>query len=190
MPSCHFYGVPEDHLGLLEWLFTERTCHVYPLYSDPDTSLRRFESPEEIIAPFSRLYTTGERWHALYLGLYILDSGPPMQPIRVSLNPESCNGATFRYRLNGWTNVTLYLKAPNADQRLESCETNHATYKAALRWNEFHPEENLDGWDFARINAFSGRLNRQIKKRSIGQWRSRPILPGAEPYWKREQLIP
>lgn len=42
---------------------------------------------------------------------------------------------------------------------------------------------DVDAWDFARITAFSSRLNREIRKRSVAKIGGRPLLPGALALW-------
>src|SRR5262245_30214039 len=102
MPNCDFYATSEDHEGLLSWLFAEATCHVYELGSDFEKPLRRFESPEEVLREFDRIYPNGEPWREVHLQLYVIGAGPKFEPRRVALNPKACNGASFRYAADGW----------------------------------------------------------------------------------------
>ena len=55
MPNCDFYATPEDHEGLLTWLFAQQTCHVYELASRVEQPLRRFCSAQETLALFEAL---------------------------------------------------------------------------------------------------------------------------------------
>lgn len=111
MPNCDFYATPDDHASLLTWLFAEGTCEVHESYSEFERPLRRFSSPDEVLALFERRYPpTDEKTRSVHLQLYVLGAGPRFSPYRVSLNPEHCDGATFRYRAEGWglgTGTTL-----------------------------------------------------------------------------------
>jgi hypothetical protein len=146
--------------------------------------LQRFYSASEILAQFDRCHATGEKWTSVHLKLYVLEAGPSFTPRRVSLNPKSCDGATFRYAAEGWGLVQLYLCAP-ARNGIEVSHTNHNTQKRAEAWAPvIRDQSDVGSWDFKRITAFSSRLNRQIRKRSVGKLRSRAVLPGAFELWQ------
>lgn len=184
MPNCDFYATIDDHRELLNWLFSEGTCDVYELYSDFETELRKFSSVVEVLDQFDRRYATGERWKSIELQLYVLGAGPVFQPQRLSVNPKFCDGATYRYMARGWGLVQLYLQRP-MQEGLESSHTNHFTHKGAAAkaaTEEEHAEVNL--WDFKKITAFSSRLNRQIRNKSVGKLNSRPVLPGGQKVWE------
>ena len=184
MPHCGFYATPEDHKGLLSWLFAEDTCQVYESSSTFERPLRHFHSASEVLAQFNRCYVTGEKWTGVDLKLYVLGAGPPFTPQRVSLSPKSCDGATFRYTADGWGLVQLYLRAP-ARSGLEVSTTNHNTQKRAETWAPvIRDQSDVGSWDFKRITAFSSRLNRDIRKRSVGKLGSRAVLPGAFELWQ------
>jgi hypothetical protein len=184
MPNCDFYATLEDHEGLLSWLFAEDACHIYELSSDFERPLQRFDSVAKVLAQFNRCHVTGEKWTSVYLQLYVLGAGPPFTPRRVSLNPTLCNGATFRYAADGWGLVQLYLRAP-ARNGLEGSHTNHFTQKKAEAWTPVISDKPGSGsWDFKKITAFSSRLNREIRKRSVGKLGSRAVLLGAFELWQ------
>ena len=102
MPNCDFYATPDDHEHLLHWLFEEGACKVFELSSDFEQPLREFSTTNEVLTQFDRTYRTGEKWHTVHLQLYVIGASPPFVPRRVQLNPENCNGATFRYSADGW----------------------------------------------------------------------------------------
>jgi len=185
MPNCDFYATPEDHEGLLAWLLAEGTCEIHELASDDGQPLRRFHSAAEVLAQFERRYPEGGKWRAVELQLYVLGAGPPFVPTRVALDPDECDGATFRYDAEGWGLVQLYLGAlPDGETRLEDSHTNHNTLKRAQAWSATLPEMgDVGAWDFGRITAFSSRLNREIRKRGVATIGSRPLLPGALALW-------
>lgn len=184
MPNCDFYANSEDHIDLLTWLFSEGTCHVYESYSDFETPLKRFFSSSEVIAQFDRQYATGEKWKNVHLQLHVTGAGPSLVPRRLSLNPTVCDGATYRYSAEGWGLVQLYLGGPT-NKGLEDSHTNHNTQKRAEAWAPSIPSQSDVGlWDFKRITSFSSRLNRQVRKLSVGKLGSRAVLPGALKLWQ------
>lgn len=183
MPNCDFYATLEDHGPILRWLFDEGTCQIYEIASDYEQPLKQFFSSKEILAQFDRLHRSGANWTEVYLQLYVLGAGPPFIPRRVALNPQHCDGATFRYVAEGWGLVQLYL-GTSAEPGLISSHTNHYTQKGAETWSKTSQNSDVALWDFKRISAFSSRLNREIKKLSVGSLGSRAVLPGALRLWQ------
>jgi hypothetical protein len=183
MPNCDFYATPTDHRILLDWLFSEQTCQIYELASDWEQPLRRFNTTDEVLSQFERTYVTGKKWTSVHLQLYVLGAGPKFEPRKIALNPEACNGATYRYGAEGWGLVQLYLESVG-DNRLGNSHTNHNSQRRAETWAATVDDLGDPArWDFARINSFSARLNRQIKKQSVAKIGSRPVLPGALVLW-------
>jgi hypothetical protein len=114
------------------------------------------------------------------LQLYVLDASPPFSPRRIVLN----DGVTFRFAADGWGLVQLYLGAVTSTG-LEDSHTNHNTQKRAETWAPTLKDMgSVDAWDFKQITAFSSKLNRQIKKFSVGKLNSRAVLPGALSLWQ------
>lgn len=184
MPNCDFYAIPEDHERLLHWLFGEGACRVFELSSDFEQPLKEFRSVGDVLSQFDRTYSTGKKWATVHLQLYVLGACPPFVPRRVQLNPNACDGATFRYAADGWGLVQLYLAAANS-RGLDNSHTNHGSQKRAEAWAPIIPAmQDVDLWDFKKINSFSSRLNRQIKKLSVAKIGSRPILSGALKLWQ------
>ncbi len=179
MPNCDFYATPEDHRGLLEWLFLEGQCDVYELSSEPEQPLKRFQSADDVIREFDRTYPNGKKWKNVDLQIYVKGAGPPFVPRRFELNPKYCKGARFRFAADGLGLVQLYLAA-SANGQLENSHTNHFSERRARM--EAAPQE-YHRWDFPIITKFSSRLNREIKRRSVGNFGSRPILHGARELW-------
>lgn len=111
--------------------------------------------------------------------LYVIGAGPQFTPRKIVLDPAKCNGATFRYGAEGWGLVQLYLSGPTTNG-LQLSHTNHNTQKRAEAWQLTIPELGpVEAWDFKKITAFSSRLNREIRKRSVTKLGSYPVLPGA-----------
>lgn len=183
MPNCDFYATTNDHEELLHWLFEEATCRLFELSSDFEQPLKEFHSVDEVLAQFERTYKNGERWSNVHLQLYVLGASPPFVPKRISLDPEACDGATFRYAAEGWGLVQLYLGSQTT-RGLNDSHTNHNTQKRAEAWAPAIAEmQAVSLWDFKRITAFSSRLNRQVRKLSVAKIGSRPVLPGALKLW-------
>ncbi len=179
MPNCDFYATPDDHEGILSWLFAEKMCHVYKLASDYERPLQRFYSSAEVLAQFDRTYSNGEKWKCVTLQLYVLGTGSEFTPRRVPLNPKYCHGTTFRYAADDWGLVQLYLGTLTRNG-LGKSHTNHNTQVRAKAWESVvNNLSSVDSWDFKTVTAFSSRLNREIRKRSSEKHGSCAVLPGA-----------
>lgn len=185
MPNCNFYATPDDHEGLLTWLLADGACDIYELASDVGQPLKRFRSAAEVRAQFERRYPGGGQWRAVHLQLYVLGAGPPFIPTRVAFEADADDDATFRDEAEGWGLVQLYLGGlSGGGTRLEDSRTNHNTLKRAETWSDTLPElGEVAAWDFAKITAFSSRLNREIRKRAVAKIGSRVLLPGALELW-------
>lgn len=183
MPNCDYYADLDDHAAVLDGLYAEQSCAIYEVASDFEQELRRFASTAEVLAQFDRQDCTGGRRHSVHLQLYVHHSGPPFAPRKVWLDPAYCNGATYRYAAEGWGLVQLYLHRPTT-RGLENSHTNHFTQsRAHAVATTSAARAEVDAWDFQAITAFSARLNRRIKRLSVGMMGSRPVLPGALQVW-------
>jgi hypothetical protein len=146
--------------------------------------LKRFETVVDVMRQFERRYPNGEPWQ-VDLNLYVLGAGPPFEPRRITLDPKASGSATFRYAAEGWELVHLHLSAPRAD-RLENSHTNHNPKTRTERWEPVRGvEPGPAARHFARITAFSSRLNRQVKKRGVSKIGSRVVLAGTLKLWER-----
>jgi hypothetical protein len=113
----------------------------------------------------------------------VIGASPRFAPRKIALDPKACDGATFRFEAEGWGLVQLYLQTQKSS-RLESSHTNHNSLKRAETWAVTTKDVDAPArWDFARITAFSSRLNRQIRKRAVAKLGSRPVLAGALALW-------
>jgi hypothetical protein len=179
MPNCDFYAAGTDHRSVLDFLLTHGECDIYELASRFEKPLQQFRSLSDFEAHFAIADWRIGSSVTMHLQLYAHRSGGHFIARRVSLNPESCNGATFRYSAEGWGLIQLYLEAPRHG-RLSSSHTNHNSAKRAEVWSD--TIENLGSpsdWDWNRVSSFSGRLNRFIRSLAVAKDRSRPILPHA-----------
>jgi hypothetical protein len=184
MPNCDFYASPEDYGDLFTWLFAEGACDVYELYSEVGHPLKRFASTAEVMAQLERQYVTSQKWSQVHFQLYVLGAGPPFVARRIALNPQARDGGTYRYAANGLGLVQLYLGG-STQSGLENSHTNHNTQKRAETWApSLKGLPDVASWDFKKITAFSSRLNREIKKFSVGKLNSRLVLPGALKLWQ------
>ena len=183
MPNCDWYGTVEDNRPILDFIFSERKCEVYENASDYEKPLKRFHSTNEVIDEFNRTYPNGNKWHSVFLQLYVIGSGPGFSARRIELRPDKCGGATHRFSADGWGLVQFYLHR-ESDSHLEASHSNHNSQKRAEKWAPTCKDmEDPSAWDFDKIKSFSSQLNRFIRKNHAAKLGSRAVLPEALKLW-------
>ncbi|ODB99862.1 hypothetical protein A3197_05555 [Candidatus Thiodiazotropha endoloripes] len=178
MPNCDFYAVGGDLQKVLEFVFEELGCRVFELSSKPDTELREFRSAEEVMTLGGFGECIGNA-HSVYLQLWAQSASGEVEIRKISLNPKACNGATFRYQIQGWGLIQLYLGGISKAGIIHS-HTNHNSEKRAEKWASTYDELGaVSSWDWKVVNQVSSKLNRYIRKISVLKLNSRPVLPEA-----------
>ena len=178
MPNCDFYAVDGDLKRIVEFVFHELDCRVFELSSEPDKELREFKSAEEVlqIAGFGKCRG---KTHSVYLQLWPRSARGKIHVQRIGLDPKACNGATFRYQIQGWGLIQLYLGGISKAGVIHS-HSNHNSEKRAQKWASTHEElDEVSSWDWREVNRVSRQLNRHIQKMAATKMGSRPILPEA-----------
>jgi hypothetical protein len=179
MPNCDFYAGPLDHRTVLEFVLSRGDCDIYELYSRFDEPLQQFQSLEDFVAHFKiRDWKLGAR-ESILLNLYPHDADGRVFRRRITLDSKKCGGAKFRYTVEGWGLVQLYLEPLKAGQLCAS-HTNHNSEKRATAWfDTIFDLGDPANWNWARVNSFSRRLNRFIRGLAAAKTGSRVILPHA-----------
>ena len=189
MPNLDFYATIEDHKTILNYLFEAKDCEVYELSSDPEKPLNQFFSTDEVLNEFNRTHTNGKKLSSIYLQIFVSDCGYEFKPTKVILNPEKCNGFTYRFSADQFGLIQLYLEAPTK-KGLKNSHTNHNTKERAKKWARTQAEvADVESCDFNKITKFSSELNRFIRKTSLAKLTSKPVLPGAFELWNSKMSL-
>ncbi|WP_345125635.1 hypothetical protein [Hymenobacter antarcticus] len=99
---------------------------------------------------------------------------------KVNLNPESCEGHTFRYATGGWGLIQLYLGGYQKNC-LHHSNIGHFNERGALgRADDDKTLAEVKRWDWKEIVSTSGRLRRHISKIAVGKFDGMDVLPGAD----------
>jgi hypothetical protein len=176
MPNCDFYAAEQDLEAILKFVFDELNRRVYESYSEPDKELIEFKDSGHLLS-----YRNAEVSENLFLlQLWPVEASKNVWIKKFSLNPEYCDGATFRYNVEGWGLIQLYFGGVKANQ-LHHSHTNHNSRQRAMNWSETLADSLGDplDWDWKIVSSVSGKLNRYIRKQAASKVGSRPVLPYA-----------
>jgi hypothetical protein len=91
MPEIRFYAVKRDLNLLFESMFTELGLIAFELVSEPGCPLKNFQTTQELTSHFRYCSRTNNfLW-------WDPSSMPPKKPLKQKLNPDLCDGHTYRY---------------------------------------------------------------------------------------------
>ncbi len=104
--QTEFYATIEDKKLILDFIFNETNYQVYDHYSSVGQELKQYFSTEQILKNFD-LNNGGQ--YATCFGLWNPLDGTKNIIRKINLNPEVCDGYTFRFSSDGWGVQRLYL---------------------------------------------------------------------------------
>jgi hypothetical protein len=89
---------------------------------------------------------------------------------RVDLNPEACNGHTFRFCQEGWGLIQLQCDFRN--HPMVECRVAVISAVRASNWSDTYPDfQSPNSWDWAVVERKAGRLVRLLRKMGkAGRW--------------------
>ncbi len=180
--NFNFYAEKNDRKIILDFIFNETNWEIYDLYSSYGEEIVKYPTLEEI----EHKIETEKR--AGHFNIYSPDFGGEVIFRKVNLDPEYCNGYTFRYSSEGWGLIQLYFgKVWN--NKLEYSTIKHNSQVRANNWYSTYPEmANPDLWNWKEINKASRKLAYIIKKASSAKIGSIYVMPGSEKSINIEQL--
>ena len=144
---------------LVEAIFQESPT-VYQAYSLPDSEIRIFNSPSEVMEYISEV--EGSKENLVSLSIYYPKSEGFVRTKKIELNPKKCSGAKVRYSIEGWglIHFQLWLK-----QSALTCDIKANSEKRALKWESTSPElKSPEAWDWKVVGSHCRRLNRVLSK--------------------------
>lgn len=173
-----FYSDRSDAIKILEFIFCETDLVLFDLHSDYGQEVDRYESfddaEQRLIKDASETSTLFQAWSPRHLGSPRFD--------QVKLNPQRCDGYTFRYSTLGFGMIQLYFHFPRK-VRLSPSHIGHFEERGAYARRDFAPQDKVAAWDWFEIRRTSRRLKYHIQKHlaveKVSDLDSRDILPGA-----------
>ena len=143
-----------------EAIFKERPVTMVEAYSDFSQEARRFGCAEDICVYASGMRGTNDNPH---LVVHYPDMAGRLALTRHALDPEKCDGHTYRYIAEGWGLIFVYLQI-SPTGKLESFVSANSE-KRALAWEPTYPEMDPPGtWDWPAVGRHVRRLQRALTR--------------------------
>lgn len=160
MATLDFFGVREDLVDLLNFIYSETDCVVYESYSLYDAVLRRFTAVQELDAAYPIGSDPHGNGHAILLQLHSPSVAATPNIQRFSLVVP---GHRFRHRVEGAGLMQLYLGGAY-DESISRSHFGH--------WSEAGAKERClypaDGVNWQLHRSLSGKIQRHIKNHLAG----------------------
>ncbi len=158
-----FYGTIADKTLILDFIFSETNYQVFDHYSELGQELQQYYSTNEILEKFD---LEKGRQYAVNFGLWNPLDGTENIVRKIELNPEKCDGHTFRFSSEGWGIQRLYFGG------IENVYLNRSTFmglneKGALNKDFFNPENEKEAHklDWKLIRSDQRKLKSFIEKK-------------------------
>jgi len=139
----------------------EEPAVAYQDYSDFDSELQKYDSNLQLLDAVNQAVSLDR--HSANFAIYYPQAKGFIFEERKTLNPDKCDGATYRYVLNGWGLVMLQVDF----RQMPTVEVNVSvnSEKRAVTWSHTHPEfKDPASWDWKYIEKQARRTIRVLRK--------------------------
>jgi hypothetical protein len=152
-----------DFFELVEAVFESGTPVVYPVYSDYGQRVLQFLTPQEFSAHIEASFQTGLKF--LNYAVHFRDAKGLVSKRTIFLNPQSCDGQTWRESVEGWGLVYIQPELTGVSGQEFRCRIAVNSEIRANAWTPSYPGmRNPDLWDWKIVEKHARRLIRRLKK--------------------------
>jgi hypothetical protein len=165
MPEIRFYATKDDLTLVFESMLSELGLIAYEMVSEPCEPLRRFQTLAELTSHFRFCSKSCDFvwWDAELM--------PPNRPKKIKLDPEKCNGHTFRYSAEfAMIQIETGLKRSKLLTPSEFGLVTQAYYRSVGGRAKI---------DWRRLNGKFNQLRKFIERTSVGKVDGCLVMPGA-----------
>ena len=165
MPEIRFYATKEDLNLVFATMLSELGLIAYEMVSEPGEPLRRFQTMAELLSHFRYCSKQCDFvwWDA--------ESMPPNRPKKQKLDPEKCNGHTFRYAAEfAMIQIETGLKRSNMLTPSEFGLVTQAYYRSVGGRAKI---------DWRKLNVKFCQIRKFIERNSIGKVDGCLVMPSA-----------
>ncbi len=155
--------IPISSLATIVAAVYDGAPRVFEAYSRYECDIRDFPSKESLEKLIADEFGNRNRYKYVYCFLLYPGTNGFVRKRRVELDPKHCNGATYRYAMEGWGLIHFQLDL--TDRENISCRVAVNSEKRANNWSETYPELGSPSlWDWSVIEKHSRRLIRVLRK--------------------------
>ena len=181
--NIDFFAVEADQRVVLDFIFAETDLRVFESYSVPDSELREFKTTDELAEALELGLDPKGNGCAVLLQLWSPSVMRTPDIVRINLNPEVCNGSTFRYCIEGGGLIQLYLGGLCA----QTITRSHLGPQSQIRAEAWGV---ADGVDWPELKVLSNRIQYHFRKRlAKTKSGSSLVLPQAVEYTRRGYVL-
>jgi len=146
---------------MTEAIFSKPGARVAEAYSVPEQPALQFGSAAQLCAYAARLDAEGAS--EVLLAVHYPDMAGHFAPRRIALDPDKCNGLTYRHVCEGWGVIRVYLRLPHGRGLASHVGAN--SQKRAEKWQSHYPEFGPTGdWNWDAVGRHERRLARVLRK--------------------------
>jgi hypothetical protein len=172
-----FYADRSDALSVIAYIFAEMDLQLFDLYSEYGEEVTEYKSVADVQRKFE---TSAAHPSALFQVWSPRHRGKPFFR-KLALDPDRCDGHTFRYSTNGWGLIQLYFYGPSK-RGLGPSHIGHFEERGAYSRESLYEEMGkASEWDWREIRRTSRALKYHIQKRlsvsKVSRIDTRDILP-------------
>jgi hypothetical protein len=176
--TYNFFANKADKIEILEFIFGETDLRVFDHSSNYEQQICEYKSVEEITSKFdlengNKFAVSFQLWTQRHKGDILFR--------KVELDPNYCNGHTFRFSSEGWGLIQLNFGGLKNNE-LHQSHIGHFNEKGAAKWemtNLFNGK--VSNWNWTEIQTTSRKLKYHLhNKLAVGKIGSLGVLKGAE----------
>jgi hypothetical protein len=173
MANLDFFAAERDQKALIDFLFSSTDVRVFESYSEFDEELREFRSLDEIASTFPIGTDRFGNGHAIVLQLWSPSVMSELTITRFEVDPDACDGHTFRHRIEGGALMQLYFGGVY-DRIVTMSHFGHNSQVRAQKWDVDQ------GVNWSSLKTLSNRIQYHVRKRlAVAKVPGRPVLPQA-----------
>jgi hypothetical protein len=144
---------------ILDAVFVEPVI-VYESDSEFNSNLKKYESKELLSNAIDQAIQTNLPF--INFSIYYPAAKGYVFEEKVKLNPEVCNGATYRYSASGWGLIQLQIDL--RDKPMIEVRVTVNTQKRAETWSANYPKFKLPSlWDWKFVEKQTRRIIKTLK---------------------------
>ena len=145
---------------LLGAVFDAEHPEGFEAYSKYDRELLTFASSEGLQGRIAGGLCDGKQ--SFYFAIWYPSSGDRVEKERIRLEPDACNGHTFRYSVGGWGIFQLQLDFKR--DPIVDCRIAVNSRKRAVKWESvYHEWLAVDSWNWPLVEKHERRLIRKLR---------------------------